>query len=246
VDGEKPPCVFGVHGGPTGMSNQVLSWSKQYYTSRGWAWADVNYGGSYGYGRKYIDRLQGEWGISDVRDCILAAQHLSISLNLIDPSRIFIRGGSSGGYTVLVAISNPPSGIPPEFKWTGATSLYGISDLKRLEEDTHKFESKYLNGLIGGSYEEVPEVYKERSPISHVDTINTPLLILQGSEDAVVPPSQAELILHSLKERGKKVKYILFEGEGHGWRKAENIKAGLEAELSWYEELIGVSKPTEV
>ena len=126
---------------------------------------------------KRSDRLQGEWGVSDVRDCILAAQHLSTSSNLIDPSRIFIRGGSSGGYTVLVAISNTPSNIPPEFKWTGAASLYGISDLKRLEEDTHKFESKYLNGLIGGSYEEVPEVYTERSPISHVDKISTPLLV---------------------------------------------------------------------
>jgi len=224
------------------MSSQVLSWSKQYFTSRGWAWVDVNYGGSCGYGRKYIDRLQGEWGVSEVRDCILAAQHLSSSLNLIDPSRIFIQGGSSGGYTVLAAISNPPSDTPSGFKWTGATSLYGISDLRRLAEDTHKFESKYLNGLVGGSYEEVPEVYKERSPVSHVDKIDTPLLILQGSEDAVVPPSQAEAILHSLEERGKKVKYILFEGEGHGWRKAENIKAGLEEELSWYEDLIGVSK----
>ena len=123
------------------------------------------------------DRLQGEWGISDVRDCILAAQRLSTSLNLIDPSRIFIRGGSSGGYTVLAAISNPPPDTPSEFKWTGATSLYGISDLKGLEEDTHKFESKYLNGLIGGSSGEVPEVYEERSPISHVDKINTPLLV---------------------------------------------------------------------
>ena len=123
------------------------------------------------------DRLQGEWGVTDVRDCILAAQRLSTSLNLIDPSRMFIRGGSAGGYTVLVAISNPPPGTPLEFKWTGATSFYGISDLKVLEDDTHKFESKDLNGLIGGSYEEVPEVYKERSPITHVDKIDTPLLV---------------------------------------------------------------------
>ena len=123
------------------------------------------------------DRLQGEWGVSDVRDCILAAENLSTSLNLIDPSRIFIRGGSSGGYTVLAAISNPPPGTPSGFKWTGATSLYGISDLRRLGEDTHKFESKYLDGLIGGSFEEVPEVYEERSPISHVDKIDTPLLV---------------------------------------------------------------------
>ncbi|KAF9644622.1 alpha/beta-hydrolase [Thelephora ganbajun] len=246
VDGEKPPCVFDAHGGPTGISNQVLSWGKQYFTSRGWAWADVNYGGSYGYGRKYIDRLQGEWGVSEVRDCILAAKHLSSSLNLIDSSRIFIRGGSAGGYTVLVAISNPPSDIPSGFKWTGATSLYGISDLRRLAEDTHKFESQYLNGLMGGSYEEIPEVYKERSPISHVDKIDTPLLILQGTADVVVPPSQAELILDALEERGKKVQYILFEGEGHGWSKAESIKTGLEAELSWYEDLIGVTKETKM
>ena len=123
------------------------------------------------------DRLQGEWGVSDVRDCILAAHHLSTSLNLIDPSRIFIRGGSAGGYTVLAAISNSPPDTPSGFKWTGATSLYGVSDLKRLAEDTHKFESKYLNGLIGGSYEEVPEVYKERSPITRADKIDTPLLV---------------------------------------------------------------------
>lgn len=126
---------------------------------------------------QHSDRLQGQWGISDVRDCILAAQHLSSDLNLIDPSRIFIRGGSSGGYTVLAAISNPPPDTPSNFKWTGATSLYGISDLRRLGEDTHKFESKYLNGLIGGSYEEVPEVYEERSPIKHVEKIDTPLLV---------------------------------------------------------------------
>ena len=127
--------------------------------------------------RQHSDRLQGQWGISEVQDCILAAQNLSTSLNLIDPSRIFIRGGSSGGYTVLAAISNPPPDTPSGFKWAGATSLYGISDLRGLAEDTHKFESKYLNGLIGGSYEEVPEVYKERSPISHVDKIDTPLLV---------------------------------------------------------------------
>ena len=126
---------------------------------------------------QHSDRLQGQWGISEVQDCILAAQHLSTSLDLIDPSRMFIRGGSAGGYTVLAAISNPPPDTPPGFKWTGATSLYGVSDLRRLAEDTHKFESKYLDGLVGGSYEEVPEVFKERSPISHVDKIDTPLLV---------------------------------------------------------------------
>ena len=137
--------------------------------------------------RQHSDRLQGQWGISEVRDCILAAQNLSTSLNLIDQSRIFIRGGSSGGYTVLAAISNPPPDTPSGFKWTGATSLYGVSDLRMLAEDTHKFESKYLNGLIGGSYEEVPEVYKERSPISHVDKIDTPLLV---SSISPRPPGQ--------------------------------------------------------
>lgn len=149
-----------------------------------WVWKEVHVGlPSYTFqmiaraNYKHSDRLQGQWGISEVRDCILAAQHLSTSLNLIDPSRMFIRGGSSGGYTVLAAISNPPPDTPSNFKWAGATSLYGISDLQRLGEDTHKFESKYLNGLIGGSYEEVPEVYKERSPISHVDKIDTPLLV---------------------------------------------------------------------
>ena len=138
--------------------------------------------------RQHSDRLQGQWGISEVQDCILAAQHLSTSLNLIDPSRMFIRGGSAGGYTVLAAISNPPPDTPSGFKWTGATSLYGVSDLRRLAEDTHKFESKYLDGLVGGSYEEVPEVYKERSPISHADKIDTPLLVSSVLPRTPPPP----------------------------------------------------------
>lgn len=237
-EGKKPPCVFGVHGGPTGISSQALNWTTQYFTSRGWAWVDVNYGGSYGFGRKYIDRLQGQWGVSDIRDNIIAARDLSTSSDLIDLSHIFIRGGSSGGYTALAAISNPPPDAPSDVKWTGATSYYGISDLKKLAEDTHKFESKYPDGLLGGSYEEIPTVWDDRSPINHVDDIDTPLLILQGSEDKVVPPEQAQLIADSMEKRGKKYKYILFQGEGHGFRKAENIKKALEEELSWYRNLI--------
>lgn len=156
----------------------------------------------------YSDRLQGQWGISEVRDCILAAQHLSTSLNIIDPSRIFIRGGSAGGYTVLAAISSTPPDTPSEFKWTGAASLYGVSDLRRLAEDTHKFESKYLDGLLGGSYEEIPEVYKERSPISHVDKIDTPLLVSCTLRTSPPPKALDMEIYHGMYRsfRGQKTR----------------------------------------
>jgi len=233
-DGEKPPCVINAHGGPTGSANQVLSWLKQFFTSRGFAWLDVNYRGSSGYGRNYIERLAGNWGVVDVGDCVLAAQQLSKTH--IDGQRVFIRGGSAGGFTTLAAICTDPD------VFAGATSLYGISDLRILVNDTHKFESKYMDKLLGGTIKEIPKVYEDRSPVTHADKIKTPLLILQGSEDKVVPPNQAETIAKSIQGRKGEVKYVVYPGEQHGWRKSETIEKALEEELAWYKHLIGVAE----
>ncbi|KAH7910780.1 Alpha/Beta hydrolase protein [Hygrophoropsis aurantiaca] len=232
VSGEQPPCIVDIHGGPTSMASQALSWEKQYFTSRGYAWLDVNYGGSSGYGRAYIARLAGNWGVSDVQDSIDAATILaSPPYSLIDVSRVAIRGGSSGGYTVLCALVASPF-------FAAGTSLYGISNLELLTEDTHKFELRYMEKLIGGTIKEIPKVYRERSPVFHAENIVSPLLVLQGSEDRVVPPAQSEEIVKKIKEKPNgedKVEYHVFEGEGHGWRRAENMKAALEYELAWYE-----------
>ncbi|CAL1702735.1 unnamed protein product [Somion occarium] len=229
-EGEQPPCVVHVHGGPTGFQDQSLNMTTQFFTSRGWAWLNVNYGGSSGYGRKYIDRLYGQWGVVDVRDCALAASTLSKPpYSLIDPARTAIRGGSAGGFTVLATLCAYPD------TFAAGTSMYGISDLKKLDDFTHKFEARNTEKLMGGSSSQIPEVYKERSPINNADRIKAPLLIEQGSVDAVVPPEQAEDIVKTIKSKGGHVEYVLFEGEGHGWRKAENIKAALAKELAFYE-----------
>ncbi|KAI0329778.1 alpha/beta-hydrolase [Cubamyces sp. BRFM 1775] len=236
-EGEKPPAVVSAHGGPTSRAVPGLSTRIQYYTSRGFAWIDVNYGGSSGYGRKYIKRLEGNWGIVDVQDCAVAAQQLAAPpYSLIDAQRIAITGGSAGGYTVLMALCSFPD------IFAAGTSSYGISDLVTLGEFTHKFESQYLFKLAGGTPSEVPDVYKERSPVNKADKIKAPLLVLQGSIDAVVPPNQAELIVSDIRKRGGRVEYIVFEGEGHGWRKAENIRTALEKELSFYEDVFGLRK----
>ncbi|KAF8589761.1 alpha/beta-hydrolase [Ramaria rubella] len=235
---EAPPAVVAIHGGPTSRTPPGLDWSKQFWTTRGWAWVDVNYGGSSGYGRKYRERLRGNWGIVDVNDAVEAVSQLGAQ-GLIDPKRTAIRGGSAGGYTVLATLVNKPK------VFAAGTSLYGVSDLARLAEDTHKFESRYLEKLVGGTPEQIPEVYKARSPITHADQIESPLLILQGSIDKVVPPSQAEAIVESVKKKGGRVRYIVFEGEGHGWRKAENIKRGLELEQAWYQEVFGLSESVD-
>ncbi|RDB21912.1 Dipeptidyl aminopeptidase BIII [Hypsizygus marmoreus] len=239
VAGELPPCAVYVHGGPTGLTGQGLNWKVQYFTSRGWAWLDVNYGGSSGYGREYIERLVGKWGVVDVQDCIQAVRTISSApYNLIDPKRVVIRGGSAGGYTVLAALANGPDYTT----FAAGTSSYGISDLNPLVEHTHKFESRYLFKLIGGTPEEVPEIYKERSPLNHADSIVSPLLILQGEIDMVVPKEQAELIYDSVKSRGGVVEYKLYAGEGHGWRQEQNIRDSLERELKFYEEVFGLKK----
>jgi len=218
------------------MLGQELNWTKQYFTSRGWAWLDVNYGGSSGFGRKYIGLLASQWGIRDVQDCLLAAKSLSKDF---DTARVMIRGGSSGGYTVLAALSFSPENT----YYAAATSSYGISNLRLLAEFTHKFELRYMEKLIGGTIEDIPDVYdKDRSPIFNADKIQTPLLILQGSEDKIVPPEQSEIIAKSIEDRGGKVEFILFQGEGHGFRKAENIKKALETEIKWYENVLELKK----
>jgi dipeptidyl aminopeptidase/acylaminoacyl peptidase len=232
---EKPPCVVNVHGGPTSMEGQSLSWTKQYFTSRGWAWLDVNYGGSSGYGRAYTHLLAGNWGIKDVQDCLQASKALS---GYIDLARVVIRGGSAGGYTVLSALS---FGLEHTF-YAAGTSSYGISNLRLLAQFTHKFELRYMEKLMGGTVEEIPKVYdEERSPLFNAKKIEKPLLILQGSEDKVVPPQQAEEIVAKIQACGGKVKYVLFQGEGHGFRQPENIKNALESEIAWYEEVLGLT-----
>ncbi|KAG9125844.1 hypothetical protein FRC07_005967 [Ceratobasidium sp. 392] len=232
-EGEKPPCLVNVHGGPTSRVPPGLKWLTQYWTSRGWAWVDVNYGGSSGYGRAYRERLAGKWGIADVEDCVASVFELG-KAGLVDPNRVAIRGGSAGGYTVLAAL------VEASKVYATGTASYGISDLAALEADTHKFESHYGHKLLGGSLAEIPEVYKQRSPAFHAEKITAPLLILQGSLDAVVPPNQAELMEKKIKDNGGKVKYVLFEGEGHGWRRADTIKRALELEIEWYGEVLSI------
>ncbi|RDX52385.1 alpha/beta-hydrolase [Lentinus brumalis] len=236
-DGERPPAVFSIHGGPTSRTKQGLNLRHQFFTTRGWAWVDVNYGGSSGYGRKYIKRLEGNWGIADVQDSVVAVQQLAAApYSLIDPQRTAITGGSAGGYTVLKVLCSAPDAF------AAGTSAFGISDFFKLAEFTHKFESQYLFKLIGGRPEEIPDVYRERSPVFLADKIRAPLLVLQGSEDKVVPPNQAEAIVETIKKQGGRVEYVVFEGEGHGWRKEETIRAALEKELSFYENVFGLKK----
>ncbi|THH06289.1 hypothetical protein EW145_g4187 [Phellinidium pouzarii] len=237
-EGARPPCIVNAHGGPTGIASQALSMSVQFYTSRGFAWVDVNYGGSSGYGRKYTERLVGNWGVTDVDDCVDAARALaSPAFGEIDPARVVTRGGSAGGYTVLQALCADTTGTFA----AGAVS-YGISNLFTLATDTHKFESRYMEKLVGGTPEEVPEVYKARSPVFHAEQITAPLLILQGSLDMVVPPSQAEEMIKVIRAHGGRVEYKLFEGEGHGWRKAETIEVALATELDFYLHVLSIKE----
>ncbi|KAI0317789.1 Alpha/Beta hydrolase protein [Amylostereum chailletii] len=233
---ERPPCIVNAHGGPTSYAGQGINWEKQYFTSRGWAWLDVNYGGSSGYGRKYADRLYGTWGVADVADVAHAATQLASEPHqLIDPARTAVRGSSSGGFTVLAALCTFPRAF------AAGASLYGISDLRALTEGSHKFEHKYMDKLLGGSYDDVPEVYEERSPVSNAQKIGCPLLILQGLEDRVVPPEQAEVIVAKVRGHGGQVEYVAFEGEAHGWARAETVKRALEAERGFYERVFGIA-----
>ena len=223
--GDKPPLVVKCHGGPTAAASSTLDLRIQYWTSRGIAVLDVNYGGSSGFGRAYRERLDGNWGIVDVDDCVAGARYLA-DRGLVDASRSVITGGSAGGYTTLAALT-----FRDYFR--GGASHYGIGDLAVLARDTHKFESRYLDGLVG-PYPEREDLYRERSPLVHVDQLSVPVIFFQGEEDRVVPPGQAEAMVEALRQKGAPVGYFLFAGEQHGFRKAENIKRCLDAELYFY------------
>ncbi|MXY56011.1 MAG: S9 family peptidase [Gammaproteobacteria bacterium] len=224
--GEAPPLLVTTHGGPTANAWADLDWRVQYYTSRGWAVADVNYGGSTGFGRAYRERLDGAWGQTDIDDCVACVHHL-VAQGRVDPARVAIKGGSAGGYTTLAALA-----FTNVFR--AGASHFGVSDLNALAADTHKFESRYLDTLLGS-----PEALVARSPINHVDKLNCPVIFFQGSEDKVVPPNQAESMRDALAAKGIPVAYMLFEGEGHGFRRAENVRRAIEAEYAFFAKVFG-------
>ena len=228
--GEKPPLLVKSHGGPTGSASTALDLGIQFWTSRGIGVLDVNYGGSTGYGREYRERLNGAWGIVDVDDCCNAALHIVAQGNA-DPDRLAIDGGSAGGYTTLAALT-----FKEVFK--AGASHYGVSDLEALAKETHKFESRYLDGLVA-PYPEGNELYQERSPINHTEKLSCPLILFQGLEDQIVPPNQAEMMFDAVRAKGIPTAYIPFEGEQHGFRRSENIKRALEAELYFYSKVFG-------
>jgi len=227
-DGARPPLIVESHGGPTGATSTAYDPGSQFWTSRGFAILDVNYGGSTGYGRAYRERLNGLWGIVDVDDCVSGAAAL-VERGLVDPGRLVIRGGSAGGYTTLAALA---------FRsvFSAGVSYYGIGDLEAMVRDTHKFESRYLDGLIG-LWPEARETYIERSPIHHVDQLNSAMILFQGLDDKVVPPNQALTMADAVRAKGLPLALLTFAGEGHGFRQAETVRHTLEAELSFFGQL---------
>jgi dipeptidyl aminopeptidase/acylaminoacyl peptidase len=233
---EKPPLLVISHGGPTDASPSTLSLRIQFWTSRGIAVVDVNYGGSTGYGREYRRRLNGAWGIVDVDDCTNAALYLA-ERGDADRNRLAIRGGSAGGFTTLAALA---------FRdvFSAGASYFGVGDLEALAIDTHKFEYRYLDRLIG-PYPERRDLYLERSPVHHMDRFSAPMIVLQGLEDKVVPPKQAEDIIEALRKKKVPVASLFFEGEQHGFRKAENIVKAMNCELYFYSKVFGFDLPGE-
>jgi dipeptidyl aminopeptidase/acylaminoacyl peptidase len=229
-EGEAPPLIVSIHGGPTGSASTALSYSIQYWTSRGFAVADVNYGGSAGYGRLYRERLRGAWGVVDLDDAVNAARFLAES-NRANPQALLIHGGSAGGYTTLCALT---------FRdvFAAGASYFGLADLGTFVKDTHKFESRYLDGLVG-PWPDARAIYEERSPVFHTDVLHTPMILFQGLEDAVVPPNQAEFMAEALRTKGVPFAYLTYEGEQHGFRQAKNIVRTAEAELSFYAQVLG-------
>ena len=236
---ERPPLVVLVHGGPTGSARTQLQLAVAFWTSRGFTVADVDYRGSTGYGRSYRHRLRGGWGVLDVDDCVAVARYLSSDerppTGQVDAERLAIRGGSAGGFTVLAALTFHDV-------FSAGASRYGIGDLAALAADTHKFEARYLDRLVG-RWPEDEAAYRERSPIHHVDRLATPLLLLQGSEDRVVPPAQAHAMADALREQGVPFELIEFPDEGHGFRKAANVVRALEAELAFFADRFGFEVP---
>jgi dipeptidyl aminopeptidase/acylaminoacyl peptidase len=229
-EGELPPLIVKIHGGPTSQTRLGLNLKTQYWTSRGFAVLDVNYRGSAGFGTEYRRKLDGQWGGADVEDCIAGARWLA-DAELVDGDRLLITGGSAGGYTVLAALA-----FHDVFK--AGASHYGVGDLMALADDTHKFESRYLDRLVG-PLPEAEALWRARSPINHIDRLNCPVIFFQGLDDKVVPPNQAEAMVAALREKGIPVAYVPFEGEGHGFRRAENIKRALEGELYFYGKVFG-------
>jgi dipeptidyl aminopeptidase/acylaminoacyl peptidase len=236
-EGERPPLLVRSHGGPTAAASTTLNLTTQYWTSRGFAVVDVNYGGSTGYGRAYRERLDGQWGMVDVDDCVHAAGHLA-ERGEVDRGRLAIRGSSAGGYTTLAALT---------FRdvFQAGASHYGISELESLATDTHKFEARYLDRMVG-PYPEARAVYRARSPIHYTERLSAPVIFFQGLEDRVVPPDQAEKMVDALRHKGLPVAYVPFEGEQHGFRQAANIKRALEAELYFYSQVFDFPLPESI
>jgi dipeptidyl aminopeptidase/acylaminoacyl peptidase len=229
-DGELPPLIVTSHGGPTAAATAAFQVATQLFTSRGFAVLDVDYGGSTGYGRDYRKRLEGEWGVVDLDDCVNGARGL-VAEGLVDGERLAIRGGSASGYTTLCAVTFSET-------FGAGTSYFGIGDLETFIAQTHKFESRYLDRLVG-PYPERKDLYHARSPLNFTDQISCPVLILQGAEDRIVPPAQAEQIVDALFEKRLPHAYLLFPGEDHGFRSAETIVRAFDAELSFYGQIFG-------
>lgn len=227
---EKPPLIVLAHGGPTSAARSQLSLAQRFWTSRGFAVVDVNYRGSSGFGRRYRQKLNGQWGIADVEDCVAVARFL-VERGDVDASRLIIRGGSAGGFTVLSALAFHDI-------FTAGTSLYGVADLEALASDTHKFESRYLDNLIG-KWPEDAEIYAQRSPINHLEGFTAPMIVMQGSDDKIVPPNQSRMIVDALDARQLPVAYLEFEGEQHGFRQAATIMTAIRSELSFYGRVFG-------
>jgi dipeptidyl aminopeptidase/acylaminoacyl peptidase len=228
--GELPPLLVLMHGGPTGATSASFGIAKQYWTSRGIAIVDVNYRGSTGYGRDYRQQLNGQWGVVDLQDAVAATQYL-VEQGLADPHRLLIRGGSAGGYTTLSALAFTDV-------FAAGANYFGVADLEALAKHTHKFESRYLDSMVG-PYPEDIDVYRARSPINALDGFDSPLITFQGLEDKVVPPAQSEMIYEAVKAKGTPTAYIAFAGEQHGFRKAENTIRALESELYFYGKVLG-------
>ncbi|MBB2204167.1 alpha/beta hydrolase family protein [Gluconacetobacter takamatsuzukensis] len=231
---EKPPLIVMAHGGPTGRAASAFAFKVQWWTSRGFAVVDINYRGSTGFGRAYRRQLEGQWGIADVEDCIAACRHL-IATGRVDAARIAIRGSSAGGLTVLLALAGSDL-------FAAGASLYGVTDLRALAQETHKFESRYLDSLVG-PWPEAEATYLARSPLTRADAIRTPVLFLHGLADAVVPPAQAQAMVDALADGGIPHAHYTFEGEAHGFRREETVRRALELELDFYGRIFGFTVP---
>jgi dipeptidyl aminopeptidase/acylaminoacyl peptidase len=233
-DGELPPYIAFVHGGPTAHVAPALSLTHAFFTSRGIGVVDVNYGGSTGYGREYRDRLRGQWGVIDVEDTVAAVRGLGAA-GLADPDRLAIEGGSAGGWTVLAALTGTSA-------FACGVSYFGVAELVRFAQETHDFESRYLDGLIG-PLPEARELYDTRAPLNNVAGLSCPVLLLQGLDDPIVPPAQAELFRDALVRKGLPHAYRTYAGESHGFRKVETIVDSRQAELSFYGQIFGFTPP---